>query len=306
MAALRMDEGVAGAGHRRIRRFRRWAVAAGVVAAAAGLGIAWLALAPWDRERALALALCRQNKFDAAEPLLLGCLGRDPHDAPVVRALVLGYLRERPHQDVAPYLDRWCAVQPDQVDPYLVRCEWAFRRQDWNQALVDAERVLAFRPNDLERMMVVVTSLRRENRLAESAAAAQRFLERRPGDPLLLYLLAEAYHWQGKDAEAGAVLDPLLPRLPPGMVVPLVLRGTLYVKADQPEKALPLLESALRQDPRDDRAWYQLSLALARLGRREEAEREMARLVRKVTEDRRRLDQGTVPDRSEAHGGGKQ
>ena len=276
------------------QRLRWYLVAAALVAAAIILGLQGRSL-QHTREREQALQLSRQGQFDAAEPLLLKCLERDPHDVPVLRALALGNLRANRYWKIREYLGRWCALQPDQVEPHALRCDWAYRQGHSAQALADAERVLELQPDDLDRMRIVINSLRQEGRAAEAEAACQRFLGRRPGDPYLLYLLAEAYHAQGKDQEACAVLDPLLPHLPRYMSPAFALRGILYVRAGQEEKAVPLLQQAVRENPRDDRARYQLCLALARLGRGEEAEKQMAQFLRKIDADRLRSDQQSLP-----------
>jgi predicted Zn-dependent protease len=240
--------------------------------------------------------LGQQGQFEAAEPLLLNCLERDPDDISILRALALGNIKAKQHRKVQKYLDRWCALQPDDPEPFRVRCQWAYRGGHWAQALADGERLLPSRPDDPEIMRIVVNSLRREGRTAEAESACQRFLARRPRDPFLLYLLAESYHAQGKEPEASAVLDALLPHLPAPMPQALALRGVLYVQAGQAEKAVPLLQQALSQNPGDDRARYQLCLALARLDRGEEAEKQMARFLRKVDGDRLRYDRWSLPE----------
>src|SRR5262249_35135728 len=103
-------------------------------------------------------------------------------------------------------------------------------------------------------------------------------LQRQPGHPGSLYLQAQIAHRQGNHAKAVAILDPLL-RAQPDSPGPLILRAILYDEAGEPDKAIPLLRQVLAPDrDRQQVARYHLSLALARTGQTEEAQRVLADL----------------------------
>src|SRR5262249_5196893 len=92
----------------------------------------------------------------------------------------------------------------------------------------------------------------------------------------------ETYHAQDRDKEAAAVLDQALPRMPPDFGAPWRLRGVLYCHAAEEGKAVAALQRALTINPGDDRAWPQLGVAVARVGRTDEAEKQMEAMLQKI------------------------
>jgi predicted Zn-dependent protease len=242
-----------------------------------------------------ALRLSGQGKFAEAEPLLKRALQRNERDVAAVRALALGYLGTGNDREAEVYLDRWCALQPDQPEPRARRMDLGVKLVKIEQAIADGERLLEAAPGDGETQKRVVALLIVAGRYADAERAARRYLERNPDSVSLHYLLAEACHLQGKDAEAAALLDPLLGDQTRIKDI-LLLRAILYCEADQPNKALPLLRRVLAEDPWNSLARYHLSRALARTGQTAEAEREAAELFRQNDVGRLLVDSDIQPD----------
>jgi tetratricopeptide (TPR) repeat protein len=268
--------------------------------AAAVLAVAAVAVVGWRWQQAGArrdegLQLAKAGKFADAEPLLRGAFERDPNDIEVVAALAEGTWKAG-DPDAEELLTRWCELRPQEAKPFRMRMDlrhrtakgkWstADRLKIYEQATADGERVLELEPGNDDVRLEVAWLLIQVGRYEDGERACRLLLARNPDDPGLLYLLAKSLHPQGKRAEAEAVLDPVV-RTYPDYGDALLLRGILYREADQPDKAVPLLQHAreLASPPPKD-CLYQLGLALAAAGREDEARKVMAELDRRTLEE---------------------
>jgi predicted Zn-dependent protease len=251
----------------------------------------------WQRhqarhDRAEALRAAQLGRFSDAEPLLLRALERNPDDLDLMKALVRGYLGTGELNEAGPLLDRWCTLRPDDSEPFKQRMDLRHRRARavriaadkqtlMEAALEDGQHVLDLDPLDDPVAGEVVWLLWQVGRFEEADGLCRGCLRRKPTDPWLTYLLARIAHARGAASEAQALLDPLL-RQHPDFGRGLLLRAMLHNEAGEPDKAVPLLQRALaREDAEQRETRYQLSLALARSGRPEEARRVMAEVQKR-------------------------
>jgi predicted Zn-dependent protease len=249
-----------------------------VIVLAAGAVLIWRVSA--DRlDRREGLRLARQGRFTEAEPILQRALGRDAHDLDVVKALALGPRALDRLTEADPFFERWFALRPADAEPYKRRMELRLQTGWLPQALDDARRVLELEPGDETIRRKVAHWSLVTGHYEDAEREARRCLQNYPDDPELLYLLANCHHRQGRNAEAQALLEALI-RDYPRFVGPLVLRAILFLDADQPERAVPLLRQALALDdnPQQNLARYHLSQALARTGHKEEAQQVLAEM----------------------------
>jgi tetratricopeptide (TPR) repeat protein len=242
-----------------------------------------------EAERAEALRAAQQGHFREAEPILRLARERNPDDLDVVKALALGYLGTEQLAPAEAELSRWCLLRPDDAPPFKQRMDVRHRRAQaaqaaadqqrlMQEALADGRRALEIDPEDGAVAQEVVWLMTQVGQLEEADALCRRCLRRQPGDPWLTYLLAKIAHGRGAGAEARTLLDGLL-RQQPQFARGLLLRAELHNEAGEPEKAIPLLRQVLSLDRSQQKeARYHLSLALARTGQTEEAERVMAEL----------------------------
>ena len=262
----------------RPRRWRGATLLAALALLVLGAFFGWRGLRD-QAERRQALELADRGHFDVAEPLLLHAQERHPADVAVVRALALGYFSANQRAEAQTFLDRWCDLQPQEKEPYKQRLDFWMRQQRLAEALADAERVLQLDPHDAEvhrlKARVLLLSARHE----EAEQECLRCLQVEPDNPDLQFLLAWIYHHQGRTAEA-TVLAERVVRARPTFGGGLVLRGELYLEAEQPQPAIPLLRqaAAVQTGPEQIRALYQLSLALTRAGQEDEAKKVLAEL----------------------------
>lgn len=278
------------------RRAVPWFVA-GVVAIAAGAYWFW----PAPDRRDEALKLVKERKLQEAEPLLLEALNRNADDAEVVAALAVAKLGGTDHATAERYLSRWCELRPTETRPLHLRMDLrhriargmtipAERTKVMESALADGRRVLELDPdNDAVRREVAWLAVQ-VGQYGAAEAECSRALARAPGDPWLNYLLARALQARGMTSQAVLVLDPVV-RAQPGFGDALLLRAVLYLDADQPDRAVPLLRQALPLKGVSRReCLYRLGLALAATGQAEEAGRvlaevELLNLTGSVTND---------------------
>jgi predicted Zn-dependent protease len=259
-------------------RVPRWGLVLGLLAAlalAGYVGFRWVR----DRsERQEALGLAEQGRFDAAEPRLQTLAEHRPEDVEIVRALALGYLRTGRDAQAETFLDRWCQAASGSVEPYQQRLDWLVKQQRMPQALDDARHVLQLNPGDQAMRRKLATLLLMNGHYSEAEAECRRSLDAAPGDPNLGYMLATIYQRQGKFDAAADVADRVL-RAQPDFTRAMLLRGELHLEAKQPEAAVPLLRKAADvQSPVQIEALYQLSVALARVGRDKDAQQVVAEM----------------------------
>src|SRR5262249_43364725 len=155
------------------------------------------------------------------------------NDLAVVKALALGQLESNKLSEAEISLGRWCALRPNEAEPFKQRMNLQLRLKRLPQALTDGQRVLELEPDQDAIRQQVAQWLTSAGRLAEAEQECRRCLERQPDHPGLLYLLAEIYQGQGRQAEAARVLDALL-RDNPDNAPARLARAVLYGNMNQP------------------------------------------------------------------------
>lgn len=259
---------------------------------AVALLIVGIAVLGWRWQRALSdradgLQLAKDGKAAEAEPLLLAALERDGTDAEVLTALTRLKLKSSDPASALPFLTKWCDLKPGEAEPYRLRMDlrhrvargrWSAtdRLREMEEAVGDGRRVLELEPANDGVRREVIWLLLQVGRHEEAERECRISLRSAPSDVWLHYLLARSLHGQSKRAEAEQALDPVV-RSQPRFAEGLLLRARLYTEADRPDLAVPLLRQALAQDtcPRRE-CLYQLGLALAATGEKDEAGRVMA------------------------------
>jgi predicted Zn-dependent protease len=184
------------------------------------------------------------------------------------------------------------------VQPRLLRLNAAPHIGRLAQAAADAEWVLAVDPNNAKVQQQWVSFLEKDSRHAEMEQACRRLLQRQPNHAGLLYFLAKAYHFQGKDEEAAAILDRVIPANP-GYADPQILRGILYQESGKNAEAIPLLRQGLAKNPAHSLGRYHLAQALTRTGQDAEAKKEMEAFLEQEKLDRLLVDVKFQPNNLE-------
>jgi predicted Zn-dependent protease len=252
-------------------RWIRWsalAAIASVLALGAFFGWRWNE----DRtERFEALRLAGSYNFDTAQLLLRRLHERHPQDVEIIRALAVGYLDARQLAEAQTFLDRWCALQPQEAQPYRRRLDLWMKQQKVTAAIADAEHILQLEPDDFEVRQLLAQLLLMDGRYEQAEKEGLLCLRKQPNSVKLWYLLASAYRGQHSTAQAVDFADRVV-RAAPGFAAGLKLRAELYLDAEQLEPALRLLQQAAATPGADGLpALHLLGMVLARAGREEEA-----------------------------------
>ncbi len=239
-------------------------------------------------ERALLEA--QSGALDDVEPYLRRLLGRNhPDSALIWQALTQGYLLTYRTTEALGGFGEWLRLRPGNAAALHGRGHVWLRLHQPAKAAEDFRRALEADPgHDSARLELAFCLL--EGGQAGQARAHLEHL-RGPGDgrPRVLEGLARAYLNLGRPDEAGSVLDDLLadhPRFVPG----LRLRARLALEAGRADEAERWLRQALRAEPHDRLANFDLLRCLKALGRKEEGRRQEARL-KKLDAIHRRLNE---------------
>jgi tetratricopeptide (TPR) repeat protein len=254
------------------------------------------AAAEWQRARELgrplealdpvrAMLLARQGGHEAeAEPILLTARSNAQETDPQVEeALARIYLATYRFGFALDAIDRWRRAAPGDPKPYLWKVEVDDRTDAGPAALIADYREALRRNPDLDRARLgLADALRRANQHREAAAEYTAYLDRKPDDPAGLVGAGEAALALGGDAEAIRRFDRAL-AIDPEHVPALLARAGVAMRRGEAAAALGLLDRALRREPDDPEIRHRRSMALARLGRADEAraEREAAARVRR-------------------------
>jgi tetratricopeptide (TPR) repeat protein len=229
-----------------------------------------------DREEALRLA--EKGEFARAEPFLKRLAEGSASDAAIDRQLALGYMRAGRFSDAEPYFERWSAANPQDPEPLIERVrmwvQWGSRLE---AAIADARRVLQLQPDNRALARQLPRWLMITGRFDEADQECRRFLTHWPDDPWLLLVQALVHQRRGRFEAAVPIVDRLVRQYADDLPEAYLLRGILYLDANQATEAVGWLERAAAiQGPHRREALYELSLALARLGKKQDAERLMA------------------------------
>ncbi len=146
----------------------------------------------------------------------------------------------------------------------------------YEEAEAAFESAIANDPDAQSATVGLSLTLEKTGRADESLEVLRERAERNPSDAVARFFFAQALIKRGVTAgspafdealEALSVATKNLPREAP----PRVELGKLYLKAGQPERAIPILEQAVELAPADRQATYNLMIALRRAGRGDEA-----------------------------------
>ena len=231
--------------------------------------------------RSTALELAKKKKFSKAEGDLKIALEHNPQDVEVLAALAQGYMDTSRTSEAAPLLDRWVQAAPEAKQPLELRLQYHRTNLNFPLALADVDRLLALDSSNTALARQRCGFLFNLNRFEEAEALARLILKTEPNDIAAQSLLAQILRSSGKTREAGEILDQII-QSQPKRYPALMSRAILYYENGQPEKAIPLLEMVVAEDPSRKRTGrYHLGIALQIAGKSEEANRVMEE-VRKL------------------------
>jgi tetratricopeptide (TPR) repeat protein len=265
----------------------------GVLGVILVLGIVGLTILVKGSARREALKLVREHRFRDAEPSLKAALADYPEDVDLIKGMAMVKENHEQWDEAIDYLSEWCTLRPNSSDAFKRRMMAYEAKRNFPAALADGVRAQELQPGDPEVAAHLAPLYLVTGRIEECEKQARRILALDPKNPGSLFVLADACHQQGKNAEAATALDAILAdsqnSSPDMLRKVLLLRGTIFIEDDAPKQAVELLARAanLEENKASQQMaiLYQLALALSRLGQKSEAEEIMSKAMLAQAED---------------------
>src|SRR6185437_12616635 len=168
-------------------------------------------------------------------------------------------------------LDRWREAQP--YNPQLHYLNGLFHLDYAHAASAAVEsygRAVELDPDHEEARIGLAVALLLRKEYAKAAEQFERIRQVQPDNDRVLVGLAECREGLGDAAEAVRMVDEVLARKP-DFLSALSLRGQLAFRQEQYAAATEWLRQAVRRNPADQQARYNLALALEWSGHTDEA-----------------------------------
>ncbi len=165
-------------------------------------------------------------------------------------------------------------VAADSAAAHLLAAQMMIRVEQEAMAEAELKQALAKDPKLPQVHLLLGQQALFRGRLEEALTLTRQELDVNPGNAMAWAQLGDAYSRQQRWDEATAALQKSI-WINPYYSAPYILLGRAYMKKNQPSTAEGMLRRALSYDPNNKSAHYLLGQVLQRLGREDEARREM-------------------------------
>lgn len=187
------------------------------------------------------------------------------------------------------------SLQPNADDLYVARGVLYVQLAQYDKAESDFEKAYELNPNQSLSTAAQGLAAVQANDLDHALVSIQAKLERKPNDPLLLYLQADVLSQKGADprtpefqlamrsAKRAVALQPTL-------AASRAVLAKLYMQTGRYQDAIEQCRKALTSDPKDQTAVYRLIQALRKTGQKKEIPellQRLAKLREQATQDER-------------------
>jgi tetratricopeptide (TPR) repeat protein len=186
-------------------------------------------------------------------------------------------------------------LSPGAAQLYVARGVLYVQLAQYDKAEADFEKAYELDPHQSLSTAAQGLAAVQANDVDHALASIQSKLERKPNDPLLLYLQADVL--SQKSADAGSPeFDLALAsakkavRLQPTLAAARVVLAKLYMQTEQYPEAIEQCREALKSDPKDQTALYRLIQALRKTGQKDEIPellKKLAQLREAATQEER-------------------
>ena len=212
-------------------------------------------------------------------------------DSPLLmESLARGYMRRYRLGMAKRCLDRWRQAQPD--NPQMLYLDGLFHldyAHAVSAALASYGRAVELDPEHEEARLGLAVALLMSKEFGKAAEHFERLRQVQPDNARVQVGLAECWEGLGETAEAVRLVDEVLSQKP-DFPAALSLRGQLAFGQGQFSAAADWLRQAVRRNPADQRARYNLAVALERTGRADEAQ-ECMRQSKQMQQDLARFNE---------------
>jgi tetratricopeptide (TPR) repeat protein len=187
------------------------------------------------------------------------------------------------------------SLQPNAEDLYVARGVLYVQLAKYDQAEADFEKSYELNPRQSLSVAAQGLVAVQTNDLDHALVSVQEKLQRKPNDPLLLYLQADVLSQKGIDPgtpefELAMRSAKRAVALQPALAAARGVLAKLYMQNGQYQEAIEQCRKSLVSDPKDQTAVYRLIQALRKTGQKQEIPellQRLAQLREQATQDER-------------------
>ena len=277
----------------------------------------------------LALALSRTDRIDRVGPLLDKALLLQPDFVPALLLQAMGLLEAKKLSEAKQSLGKVLELQPKEPKAIFLLSKVMIDGGEYVEAIRSLKGLVDRFPEDPDVHLLLLSAYRKDENYQMAFETSLDLLERFPDYPLVLYNggldleimgrfqeaethlrkllpmiqadpelmagarlgLARVLAHQKKTVEATALFEEAI-RLNQGGVPALADLSDIYLKAGEFEKAAKLLRQVVAREPKRKQAYIQLAKVLRRLGKIEEA-RKQIRIFQQLNRAEKETPKGT-------------
>jgi tetratricopeptide (TPR) repeat protein len=213
----------------------------------------------------------QMGEADEVKPALLTYVdNKHPETGLILRTLSGAYMHNLRFRSALDCLNRWIQEAPDEAEAYHWR-GWVLERMNEREAArKDYQRAVELDPDLIAaRLRLAEMYLERSNP-PEALPHLERLSRQAPDRSDVKARLGQCRFLQGDLADARRLMEEAVRELPDDVVL-LITLGKLELQEHRPVEAEQWLRRALKVDPTDTEAQYQLVTALQFQGRDDEA-----------------------------------
>lgn len=229
-----------------------------------------------------------QGELEESRPLLQLRIDHGGPDGELAReALITGLLYSFRTEEARQLVEQWLAAAPNHPIAILLEGKVNEHREKPSEAMFSYRRLVELDPENDEARLRMTTLLLDMSQGDEALPHLEYLLRRMPNHPAVRTQLGQALDLQGRVDEARSVLDECLKRFP-NHAAALAERGRIASRDGDNQLAEDYLRGAIQLDPSNNRARYQLYLALNKSRKTSEALKEK-QLLDDMQEDTKRI-----------------
>ncbi|MEM7252372.1 MAG: XrtA/PEP-CTERM system TPR-repeat protein PrsT [Pseudomonadota bacterium] len=212
------------------------------------------------------------TRFSEAEEYLNALLERHGETGPLLLVQSRWLYAQHRNKEAVPPLEKALKVAPSStVMGELFRARIRINR--WDDAIAGVESWLKKHPQDLNAVNLLAQTRLKRREFVKARELYERLHARAPENVVVLNNLATIYQ-RLNDPRAMRLAEQAY-ELAPNLPAVADTYGWILTESGQAEKALPMLRNAYARQSRDRGIRYHLGLALFKLGRIQEAQREL-------------------------------
>ncbi|MGI9107216.1 MAG: tetratricopeptide repeat protein [Pyrinomonadaceae bacterium] len=205
------------------------------------------------------------NRLDEAQKALERAVSLSPGDARARMWLGVALMGAGKHMEAAQHLDMAAQLAPDDLDVLYHRGRVHLKLSQESYG-----RMFKVDPKSARVHQVLAQSFEESGREADAIAEYELAIKLAPTSPGIREALGSLY-WKTADLDKAEELFLKELELDPHNTLAMYKLGSIRVERGKPEQGLPLLESAVKQNPAEIDAYYYLGKAQGLLGQPETA-----------------------------------